>query len=199
MGRVLRPTGTPPAQAYWGAIVLRTGDRFKVLSPDDSADMVARAAFDRVDDLAHVFVHAPTPEGFWAVTRIAQPVRVQALGKTPWSDADGTSALRAVADHIASPAGWGDQARAQALRARPRGTREYRPAGYAHNAGAMLALAVLAVSLTGLPGWVREARRRRAERSLARGRCPECGYSIQGLASAVCPECGVSLNPPGSP
>lgn len=63
--------------------------------------------------------------------------------------------------------------------------------GAIQNAGALLVAAALAISLAGLPRWIRDHLR---ARELGAGRCPGCGYDIKGLrGGAVCPECGAGL------
>jgi hypothetical protein len=64
------------------------------------------------------------------------------------------------------------------------------PSGYLLNISVAAAFALLLYSMLWLqriPGWLAERHRRR---SVARGACPSCGYSIGGLPSTVCPECG---------
>jgi hypothetical protein len=48
--------------------------------------------------------------------------------------------------------------------------------------------AAIAFTLLSAPPAIRRHRRR------ARGRCPACGYDLNGSTSAVCPECGVTPN-----
>jgi len=62
--------------------------------------------------------------------------------------------------------------------------------GCLHNALALAALLLFLYSLAWIPrapGWIASTRR---QRRLARGRCPQCGYPIDGLPGRVCPECG---------
>jgi len=61
------------------------------------------------------------------------------------------------------------------------------PLGYAHNAGALAALAAFVWSLGWIPRLFDERRRATLR---AAGLCPFCRYDLQGLKSAVCPECG---------
>lgn len=54
---------------------------------------------------------------------------------------------------------------------------------------------LLVLALVASTGWVARTSAYRVERSLARGRCPACGYGlggvpVEGLGMVRCPECG---------
>jgi len=65
--------------------------------------------------------------------------------------------------------------------------------GQARSAGALAALLLMLASLRWIPIAVTRAKDRFAASRLAAGKCPACGYPLNGLRGGCCPECGCPI------
>lgn len=66
----------------------------------------------------------------------------------------------------------------------------FKPRAAVHDALFLLTALSWLVSLAAIPKWPIWRRLTPAQRRRARGACPTCGYSLEGLSSHLCPECG---------
>lgn len=190
LGRAL-PQGDPPMGDF---IAVREPTGFRRLHPEeDSWDETTRLLAQRPQDM--VLFSAMYHEGsfgVWAPTRHSRAIRLDSTvgSGIPKAEAD---ALRArFLDEFGFPARFSAASRATLVAGGTAAESGVVWSGYAHDAAALMALALLILSLgwVSLGPWSRSSRRARA---MARARCPRCGYSIRALPEPRCPECGEAL------
>lgn len=208
-GRVKRTGGA--GHPIW---IVRQGEGFAIRDPDnESWDEMTKVIRDRPQDAIQLRYSRPDPpvyEGFYAPTRAVYtwrvsvtPVRGESLDLVP--PPNGGEARAAFVRWWAQQEDGPPPDVVNRLLAEDFTRTEVRWSGYVHDAAALGAFVLFLYSLAWIPRAPSYLARTRAQRRLARGRCPHCEYSIEGLPEPVCPECGGGWNitaeddlPPGS-
>ncbi len=192
-----RYTGRPVAIGTWQPLsrfyLVRQPTGLDLIdTAQESMDGVTRLAAAGAPVVAIEAAHRREIHGVWAGLWERERFEILLIPLTgTWSNTDLAEARRALLAGNLSPhsntqplAGWIDLASVR----RRAGTILW--GGVAQDLLALVAAAVLVVSLRASPRWVSERWWSRAARRRARGLCPVCGYNLRGLEQGVCPECG---------
>ena len=179
----------------WGQIVLSQEETGMVLvdaNGDGSVDALMRALNGNRGVVKAEYVIERETVGLWAPMLATDShflVLEPLIRTTPDAEKlarEHTVAAREAYARWLESNGWGDIA--ADVRRTPRRETEVLWGGVARNAGAMLLLAVLGMSVWSMRAWARERRMTKRRRSWARGVCAGCGYEVGKLMK--CPECG---------
>jgi hypothetical protein len=157
-------------------------DEFVEAMQDEEADMVwVVLEYEALD----TGLWAPTARTFKTSVRIEVVKRAKDL-----SDHDRDVLRERFANWLATKPGW-DEVGATLEKegnVRRSGVLWW---GVMHTLLSALAMGALVLSLGWIGSFPRRALAWRARRQLARGKCPACGYEIEGMEQ--CPECGKNL------
>lgn len=162
---------------------LRSGDDLTSLFVDgESADRFASAVKNQPESVLNVYLAPRACIAAWADIFEERVVGVSWMDGSAADDATRERAVRGIAAEFAAA---GDAERASELSAKPFGTRRVLWWGVLHSAAAIVAIAGAAVSLGGVPRWVRALRRQPWQ-------CRACGYDLRGSDGVKCSECGAN-------
>lgn len=160
---------------------LRSGEDLSPLFVDgESADRFASAVKNQPEHVLNVYLAPRACIAAWADVFEERVIGAAWMDGSAADDATRERAVRTIAAEIAAA---GDAERANEINAKPFGTRRVLWWGVLHSATAFVAIAMLTVSLGGVPRWVRALRRRPWQ-------CRGCGYDLRGNDAVKCPECG---------